>query len=205
MANTAMHTFVGYPDACDRRNANSSALRASRPYYLREVDLFACFSRHRARLLRRHPGKACTAACSRARAAGVVAAVCQTVKTSASPIICSKKHETRLSEGGRRKNCCYYYSSSSSFSASQCSEKRNYVCLKTISSTRGERVRSLFRPACPPASTAPGRVCPTAYPMTVGSFLITVCVFPSWSFQQIKKNRRSPFVCCGRTTTCISP
>ena len=43
---------------------------------------FVCFFRHRARLLRRHPGRA---ACSRARAAGVVAEVCQTVKMSASP------------------------------------------------------------------------------------------------------------------------
>ena len=32
----------------------------------------------------------CTVACSRARAAGVVAEVCQTVKTSASPLIWSK-------------------------------------------------------------------------------------------------------------------
>ena len=35
----------------------------------------------------RHPGMACTAACLRARAAGVVAEVCQTFKTSASPLI----------------------------------------------------------------------------------------------------------------------
>ena len=35
-------------------------------------------------------GGACTAACSRAHAAGVVGEVCQTVKTSASPLIWSK-------------------------------------------------------------------------------------------------------------------
>ena len=54
---------------------------------------------------------------------------------------------------------------SSSFSANQCFEKRNYVSLKTRSSTKGERVHSPCRPACPPSSTALGRVCPTAYPM----------------------------------------
>ena len=35
-------------------------------------------------------GGACTAACSRARAAGVVAEVCQNVKTSSRQLVCSK-------------------------------------------------------------------------------------------------------------------
>ena len=41
-----------------------------------------CFSRHRACLPRRHPGRACTAASSRARAAGVVAEACTSGSTS---------------------------------------------------------------------------------------------------------------------------
>ena len=60
-------------------------------FYRREGGLFVCFFRRGARVLRRHPGSACTVACLRARAADVVAEVCQTVTTSASPrIICSK-------------------------------------------------------------------------------------------------------------------
>ena len=58
--------------------------------YRHEVDLFVCFFRHRALLLRRYPGRACTAACSRDRAADVVAEVCQTFKTSARPVFCPK-------------------------------------------------------------------------------------------------------------------
>ena len=78
-----LHIFIYRP-------GNPRALRASRPFYRCEVDPFVGLFRHRARLPRRHPGRAYTAACSRARAAGVVTEVCQTVKTSASPLICSK-------------------------------------------------------------------------------------------------------------------
>ena len=73
-----------------------------------------CFFRHRARLLRRHPERARTAACSRARAAVVVAEVCQTVKRRRARLrMCSKKHETLLSEGGATKTAA-----SSNFSIS---------------------------------------------------------------------------------------
>ena len=92
-----MYLFVGYPDACDRRTGNPRGLRASRPFYRRDVDLFVCFFRHRAHLLRRRPRRACTAACSKARADGVVAEVCQTVKTSASPLICSVRASRNVS------------------------------------------------------------------------------------------------------------
>lgn len=44
--------------------------------------LFACLFRYRARLPRPRPGKACPAACSKARAAGVCVQIGQTVKTS---------------------------------------------------------------------------------------------------------------------------
>ena len=40
------------------------------------MDLLNSFFRYLAHLFRRHPGRACTAACSRARAAGVVAEAC---------------------------------------------------------------------------------------------------------------------------------
>ena len=60
-----IYIHVGYPDACHHGTGNPSALRASRPFYRREVDLFVGFFRHRACLLRRYPGRASTVACSR--------------------------------------------------------------------------------------------------------------------------------------------
>ena len=65
-------------------------LSALRGRCRREVDFFVCFFRHCARLLRRHPGRTCTAACLRARKDGVVAGICQTIKTSPSALICSQ-------------------------------------------------------------------------------------------------------------------
>ena len=59
-----------------------SALRAPRSFSRLEANLFVCFFHHRAHLPRRHPGRACTAACSTARAAGIVAEVCETGQTS---------------------------------------------------------------------------------------------------------------------------
>ena len=66
-----------------------------------EADILVCFFRHRARLPRRHVGRACTAACSRARAAGVVAEACETGQTSIMIVQCSF-------EGGVVKNSITY-------------------------------------------------------------------------------------------------
>lgn len=74
-----------------------SSLRAWRPYHEREVDLFICFFRHRARLPRRLLGRAFPVVSSGARATGVGAVVCQSAKTSAfMPAYCRPKYENVL-------------------------------------------------------------------------------------------------------------
>ena len=70
-------------ESCRRTTGIPSALRAPRPFFRREADPFVCFFRYRARLPRPHPGLASPVACSRARAAGVGAEVCQTDCASA--------------------------------------------------------------------------------------------------------------------------
>ena len=76
-----MHVIAGLEIEC-------SALRGL--FIDARWHFFVCFFRHRARLIRRHPRRAYTGACTRARAAGIVVEVCQIVKASASPLICSK-------------------------------------------------------------------------------------------------------------------
>ena len=70
------------------------------PFLDSRRTFFVCFFRHRARLPRRHPVRACTAACSRTRAAGVVAEVCETGK----PWVPMRQllNMKRSSEGGVR-------------------------------------------------------------------------------------------------------
>ena len=69
--------IVSLKEGENGRSSHFAALFSTRS------GLFVCSFRHRARLPRRHPGRACTAACSRARAAGIVAEVCETGYTSA--------------------------------------------------------------------------------------------------------------------------
>ena len=59
----------------DRKNEQTPRFGA---LFSTQGEPFICFFLYRARLSRPHPGKACPVACSRARAAGVSAEVCQT-------------------------------------------------------------------------------------------------------------------------------
>ena len=67
----------------------------------RFIFVFFCFFLHRAHLPRRHPGRACPAASSRARAVGIGAEICHIVGTSTRWSF--SKHETLFPEGARNR------------------------------------------------------------------------------------------------------
>ena len=147
--------IIGCTDACNRQTGNPSALRDSMPVCRREVDCFSFFFRHRSRLLRQYPGRACTSASSSARATGIVAEECASKRRLAHLSV--RKHETHSFPKAVRPIAA------SNFAANPCFDQ--FCALNMFSSTRSERVHSLFRTACPLASTIHGNVCPTIYPM----------------------------------------
>ena len=112
---------------CD--TGNPSALRAPRPFYRREAGLFVCFFHHRARLLRRHPGRP-----ARRPARGLVRPASsqrhtKPVKTSASPLAYLFQNMKRSYPKAERQITAA--SSSYSFSVNQCFEKRVVCCGRT--------------------------------------------------------------------------